>query len=92
MDSMPARSWNKILVTVLFLLSKIDGQIALASVLYYNAGARLNQENGIPKFVGKINYYLVQPYEFVLSSKNVVDTMVFLTYNVKAVYVGGKGP
>lgn len=52
----------------------------------------MNQENGIPKFVEKINYYLVQPYEFVLSSKNVVDTMVFLTYNVKAVYVGGKGP
>ena len=52
----------------------------------------MNQENGIPKFVGKINSYLVQPYEFVLSSKNVVDTMVFLTYNVKAVYVGGQGP
>ena len=68
------------------------GRIALASVLYYNTGARWNQENGIPKFVWEINYYLVQPDEFVVSSKNGVDTMVFLTYNVKAVYIGGKAP
>ena len=68
------------------------GKIALTSVLYYNTGAHWNQGSGIPKFVWEINYYLVQPDEFVLSSENYVDTMDFLTYNNQAVYIGGKAP
>ena len=53
------------------------GRIALASVLYYNTGARWNQENGIPKFVGFLNGAVVQGDEIVRTNEIFVDRKNF---------------